>query len=58
MVNDMLNQTRNALIYADLALFLLDTREGISYSDVALYKWLTERNLLLKSDKKRLKQEK
>ena len=42
MVRDMLRQTRNALIYADLALFLLDTREGITNDDVALYKWLTE----------------
>jgi GTPase len=41
MVNDMLTQTRNALIYADLALFLLDTRDGIIYNDVMLYKWLT-----------------
>jgi len=40
MIQDMLRQTRNALIYADLALFLLDTRAGITYNDVALYKWL------------------
>ena len=42
MIQDMLRQTRNALIYADLALFLLDTRSGITYNDVALYKWLTQ----------------
>jgi GTPase len=41
MVNDMLQQTRNALIYADLALFLLDTRTGITQNDVMLYRWLT-----------------
>ena len=41
MLQDMLKQTRNALIYSDLALFLLDSREGITYNDVALYKWLT-----------------
>ena len=41
MVNDMLVQTRNALIYADLAIFMLDCREGITYNDVMLYKWLT-----------------
>lgn len=40
MLEDMLKQTRNALIYSDLALFVLDTREGINYNDVALYKWL------------------
>ena len=38
----MLKQTRNALIYSDLALFLMDTRDGITGNDVALYKWLTE----------------
>ena len=42
MVHDMLRQTRNALIYADLALFLVDARDGITYNDVALYKWLTQ----------------
>ena len=41
MVHEMLRQTRNALIYADLALFLVDAREGITFNDVALYKWLT-----------------
>ena len=30
------------MIYADLALFLLDTRDGITFNDVALYKWLTQ----------------
>jgi len=45
MVNDMLTQTRNALIYSDLAIFLLDTRAGITQNDVMLYKWLTEKDL-------------
>jgi ribosome-associated GTPase EngA len=52
MVNDMLTQTRNALIYADLALFLLDTRDGITYNDVMLYKWLTQQELNLRKPKK------
>ena len=43
----MLKQTRNALIYSDLALFILDSREGITYNDVALYKWLTYHSLRL-----------
>ncbi len=43
----MLTQTRNALIYSDLALFVLDTREGITYNDVALYKWLHYHKLRL-----------
>ena len=46
MVSDMLRQTRNALIYADLAFFLIDTRQGINYNDVALYRWLTKQNEL------------
>jgi len=40
LLEDMLKQTRNALIYSDLALFVLDAREGITYQDVALYNWL------------------
>ena len=43
----MLRQTRNALIYSDLALFIIDGREGITYNDVALYKWLTYHKLKL-----------
>lgn len=62
MVSDMLRQTRNALIYADLAFFLLDTRQGINYNDVALYKWLTHQNELKalsksKSERKNSKRE-
>ena len=40
LLHEMLKQTRNALIYSDLALFVMDAREGITYNDVALYKWL------------------
>ena len=47
MIQDMLIQTRNALIYSDLALFVLDAREGITYNDVALYKWLHYHKLRL-----------
>lgn len=45
MLQDMMKQTRNALIYSDLALFLIDSREGINYNDVAMYKWLTYHKL-------------
>ncbi len=45
MVNDMLLQTRNALIYSDLALFVMDSRSGITYNDVMLYRWLTQKEL-------------
>ena len=50
LIEDMLKQTRNALIYSDLALFVLDTREGITFNDVALYNWLTIQSMRLKSD--------
>ncbi len=50
----MLRQTRNALIYSDLALFMLDARQGIDYSDVALYKWLTDEKLRIRGVETRL----
>ena len=56
LVEDMLKQTRNALIYSDLALFVMDTREGITYNDVALYNWLTLHHMRLKSDHKKVAQ--
>lgn len=46
----MLRQTRNALIYSDLALFVMDSREGITYNDVALYKWLNYHKMRLPTD--------
>lgn len=55
LLEDMLKQTRNALIYSDLALFVLDTREGISYQDVALYNWLTLQKMRVESDKERVR---
>lgn len=50
----MLRQTRNALIYSDLALFMLDARQGIDGSDVALYKWLTDEKLRIRGVDSRL----
>jgi predicted GTPase len=46
----MLRQTRTALIYSDLALFVMDSREGITYNDVALYKWLNYHKMRLPTD--------
>lgn len=43
MMTDMINQTRQALIYSDLAIFMLNSREGILPNDLALYKWLVEK---------------
>ena len=50
LLHEMLKQTRNALIYSDLALFVMDAREGITYNDVALYKWLNYHKMRLPSD--------
>ena len=50
LLHKMLKQTRNALIYSDLALFVMDAREGITYNDVALYKWLNYHKMRLPSD--------
>ena len=47
LIDGMMKQTRNALIYSDLALFVMDSREGITYNDVALYNWLTQSKLKL-----------
>lgn len=47
LIESMMVQTRNALIYSDLAIFVLDSREGITYNDVALYNWLHLNNLKL-----------
>lgn len=41
LILEMMRQTRNALVYSDLAIFVLDTRDGITYNDVALYNWIT-----------------
>ena len=57
LLEDMLKQTRNALIYSDLALFILDAREGITYQDVALYNWLTMQQMKVESDRERVKME-
>jgi predicted GTPase len=40
------------LIYSDLALFVLDSRSGITHNDVMLYRWLTQKELRLPSQKK------
>mmetsp|Transcript_23053 Transcript_23053/g.35672 ORF Transcript_23053/g.35672 Transcript_23053/m.35672 type:complete len:136 (+) Transcript_23053:342-749(+) len=52
----MLKQTRNALLYSDLTLFMLDTREGVTHNDVALYNWLTIHSMKLESDRMKEKQ--
>lgn len=38
------------MIYSDLALFVMDAREGLTYKDVALYKWLNYHKMQLPTD--------
>ncbi len=40
IVNKTIQQTRQALVHSDLALFLLDSRQGITPTDVQLARWL------------------
>jgi GTP-binding protein len=40
IVNKTITQTRQALIYSDLALFVIDARVGIVPADLGLAKWL------------------
>jgi len=36
------NQTRQALLYSDLAFFILDCREGITENDIKLANWINK----------------
>jgi predicted GTPase len=40
IVNKTINQTRQALIYSDLALFILDSHTGITHVDSKIAQWL------------------
>jgi GTP-binding protein len=40
IVNKTINQTRQALIYSDLALFIVDSRAGLTHLDKKLAQWL------------------
>jgi GTP-binding protein len=46
LINGTINQTRRALVYSDLAFFILDSREGVSFTDIKLAKWLNKVKLL------------
>ena len=46
MVNDMLLQTRNALLYSDLAIFMLDWRTGIQHNDIILHEWIMKKRFI------------
>jgi GTP-binding protein len=49
LLNKTIFQTRQALIYSDLAFFLLDGKAGVTHNDIKLAKWL---NNLKKKDEK------
>ena len=40
IVNKTISQTRQALVYSDLALFIIDAKAGITHVDIKLSKWL------------------
>ena len=42
ILNKTIEQTRKALIYSDLALFLIDSRKGITFTDIKLANWINK----------------
>jgi GTPase len=48
MMHDMIVQTRNALLYSDLAIFMIDSRSGIHHHDIELNKWILDKKFALK----------
>lgn len=42
IINKTIDQTRKALVYSDLALFMVDGRQGITYSDYKLAEWINK----------------
>jgi predicted GTPase len=40
--NKTIEQTRKALIFSDLALFLIDARQGVTFTDIKLAQWLNK----------------
>jgi len=42
IINKTIEQTRKALIYSDLAFFLIDSRIGITFTDIKLANWINE----------------
>lgn len=54
MVNDMILQTRNALLYSDLAIFMLDSRAGVQHNDIILHDWIIKKKF---AHQKKIKEE-
>lgn len=42
VINKTIEQTRKGLIYSDLALFLIDARQGITFTDIKLADWINK----------------
>ena len=42
ILNKTIEQTRKALIYSDLALFLIDARTGVTFTDIKLAAWMNK----------------
>lgn len=42
MVNKTITQTRQGLIFSDMAFFIVDAREGINYTDIKLANWINK----------------
>lgn len=40
--NKTIEQTRKALIFSDLALFLIDARQGVTFTDIKLAEWINK----------------
>lgn len=49
MMKDMIMQTRNALIYSDLAIFMLDSTSGIHHHDIALHDWIMNKKFAMQN---------
>lgn len=42
IINKTINQTRQALIYSDMAFFVIDSKVGITHNDIKLAKWINK----------------
>lgn len=42
ILNKTIEQTRKALIYSDLAFFLIDARKGVTFTDIKLANWINK----------------
>lgn len=58
IINKTIEQTRKGLIFSDLALFLIDARQGITFTDIKLANWINKiKKSQIEKDSEKLKQE-